>query len=191
MQHDRTLPQFLPLSDSKALSAIIWIAGFATLTAAGAQLSIPTLPVPMTLQTPFVLLAGALLGARLGAWTQILYLGAGAAFLPVFANGMGGLPYLLATPTIGYLVAFPLAAYVVGALLAHGRPSFARCIGAMSLGMALIFGFGMLGLVSFGFSWSLAFEQGFLGLQIWDAIKIASTAFLAFTLLRATRPATN
>lgn len=190
MQHEtQILPESLALSENRTTSLVLWVAGFATLTAAGAQLTIPTLPVPMTLQTPFVLLAGALLGARLGAWSQILYLAAGAAFLPVFAGGMGGLPYLLATPTIGYLVSFPLAAFVVGVLLHKRRPSFVRSALAMSVGMLVIFAFGMLGLVWFGFSWSVAFEQGFLGLQLWDVLKIATTALLATAVLRASRSA--
>lgn len=190
MQQDaRILPQALPLTENRTTSAILWIAGFATLTAAGAQLSIPTLPVPMTLQTPFVLLAGALLGARLGAWSQLLYLAAGAAFLPVFANGMGGLPYLWFSPTAGYLIAFPIAAFVVGALLARGRPSFLRCTIAMSCGMLAIFTCGMLGLVRSGVSWQVAFEQGFLGLQLWDAVKILSSALIASAVLTATRRA--
>lgn len=183
----QTLPQALPLSENRTTSTVLWVSAFATLTAAGAQLSIPTLPVPMTLQTPFVLLAGALLGARLGALSQILYLAAGAAFLPVFANGMGGMAYLMATPTIGYLLGFPVAAFLVGALLGRGTPSFGRAALAMAAGMLAIFTLGTVGLVTRGFSWQVAFERGFLDLQIWDAIKIGTTALLASTVLTAAR----
>lgn len=178
----RTLPRAIPLAENRTTSATLWICAFATLTAAGAHLAIPTYPVPMTLPSTFVLLAGALLGARLGAMSQILDLAAGAAFLPVFASGAGW-PYLIASPTSGYLFGFPIAAFVTGALLAHGRPSFVRCTIAMSLGMMTIFALGTLGLVRYGLSWEVAFETGFLNLQIWDAVKIVTTALLASSVL--------
>ncbi|MCA8970342.1 MAG: biotin transporter BioY [Planctomycetes bacterium] len=128
----KTLPEILPLTENHATSTLVWTVGFAILTAAGAQLALPTIPVPMTLQTPFVLLAGALLGARIGAWSQLTYLAAGT-MLPVFANGAGGMPYLAATPTIGYLLGFPVAALVTGALV--GRGGYLRTVLAMTLGM--------------------------------------------------------
>jgi len=89
---------------------------FAALTALGArvQVHLPFTPVPITGQVFCVLLAGGVLGARLGFISQLQYLAAGAAGLPVFAHG-GGLPALLGW-TSGYLVAFPLAALVVGAV---------------------------------------------------------------------------
>ncbi|MCB9918249.1 MAG: biotin transporter BioY [Planctomycetes bacterium] len=177
----KTLPEILPLTENRATSTLVWTVGFAILTAAGAQLALPTIPVPMTLQTPFVLLAGALLGARIGAWSQLTYLAAGT-MLPVFANGAGGLPYLAATPTIGYLLGFPVAALVTGALV--GRGGYLRTVLAMTLGMTALFTCGMLGLVSKGFTWRVAFEAGFLDLQLFDVVKIASTAFLASLVLR-------
>lgn len=87
---------------------------FAALTALGARLAVPLpgTPVPFTLQPVAVLLAGVLLGPALGAGSQFAYLAAGAAGLPVFAAG-GGLAYL-GGPTGGYLLAFPVAAFVAG-----------------------------------------------------------------------------
>lgn len=91
---------------------------FAALIAAGAfiKISIPVQPVPMhfTLQWFFVLLAGFLLGARLGAICVFTYLIIGLAGVPVFASG-GGPAYLL-SPTFGYLLGFAAAAWVVGTL---------------------------------------------------------------------------
>jgi biotin transport system substrate-specific component len=94
---------------------------FAALTAVGARLQfhLPFTPVPVTGQVFCVLLAGAVLGARLGFVSQVEYLAAGAAGLPVFAHG-GGMAALLG-PTGGYLIGFPIAAAVVGAL-AHPSP---------------------------------------------------------------------
>src|SRR6184192_3902740 len=87
---------------------------FSLLTALAAQIVIPIGPVPITAQTFAVLLAGALLGSRLGAMAMIAYLIEGASGLPFFAGGSGGLPHLVG-PAGGYLMAFPAAAFITGA----------------------------------------------------------------------------
>jgi len=101
----------------------------AIIVAAAAQVSIPLpgTPVPMTLQPMAVLLVGGLLGARLGALSMILYLAMGAAGLPVFTPTVPlvGVARLLG-PTGGYLLAYPVAAYVVGLFVA---PGLARGLG--------------------------------------------------------------
>src|SRR5207245_11507392 len=92
------------------------IALFAVLTTACAQLSL-TLPlltnVPFTLQVFGVLMAGAILGARRGFLSQVLYLLLGFVGLPVFAGFAGGAAVLVG-PTAGYLWSFPVAAWLVG-----------------------------------------------------------------------------
>src|SRR5258706_13267965 len=96
----------------------------ALLVAGPAQVSIPLpgTPVPMTLQPMAVLLVGGLLGARLGALSMILYLAMGAAGLPVFTPTVPLLGFArLIGPTGGYLLAYPVAAWAVGALLTPGR----------------------------------------------------------------------
>ena len=93
-------------------------------TAAAAQVSvsIPFTDVPFTMQPMVVLMGGLALGPRLGATAQILYLAAGIAGLPVFAispvlpMGAGR----LLGPTGGYLMSYPLAAFVTGTLAARG-----------------------------------------------------------------------
>jgi len=96
----------------------------ALIVAGAAQVSVPLpgTPVPMTLQPMAVLLVGGLLGAPLGALSMILYLAMGAAGLPVFTPTVPlvGLARLFG-PTGGYLLAYPIAAYAVGALLTPGR----------------------------------------------------------------------
>ena len=92
------------------------IAGFAALIAACALL--PAIQVgagivPITLQTFGVLLAGAVLGSKRGFLAVLLYLVVGAAGLPVFAEGRSGVG-VFAGPTVGYLVGFPLAAFLCG-----------------------------------------------------------------------------
>lgn len=97
-------------------SELFWILSFTILTIISAQVSIPVKPVPFTLQTMIVLLAGAFLGAKNGAYSQIIYIFLGAIGLPVFAqtaDGTIGFARLIG-PTGGYLLAFPIAAYLVG-----------------------------------------------------------------------------
>src|SRR3954465_8555381 len=69
------------------------VVGAAVITAVSAQISFGY-PVPTTLQTFAVLGAGALLGGRGGAASQLLYLGAGAAGMPIFADGHAGLDWI-------------------------------------------------------------------------------------------------
>jgi biotin transport system substrate-specific component len=92
----------------------------ALVVAGAAQVSIPLpgTPVPMTLQPMAVLLVGGLLGARLGALSMILYLAMGAAGLPVFTPTVPiyGIARLFG-PTGGYLLAYPVAAWAVGAIV--------------------------------------------------------------------------
>jgi len=88
---------------------------FAALTGLGAQVAVrlPFSPVPVTLQVLVVLAAGLALGSRRGFASQVTYLAAGVAGLPVFAGGAGG-PAVILGPTGGYLMAFPLAALATG-----------------------------------------------------------------------------
>jgi biotin transport system substrate-specific component len=89
---------------------------FAGLTTLGAYIVIPLEPVPITMQTLFVLLAGASIGRGWGSLSQWLYVGLGAAGVPLFAGGTAGLA-ILGGPTGGYLVGFLIAPWVIGTLL--------------------------------------------------------------------------
>ncbi len=118
------------------------------LTAAAAQVSIPLpfTPVPFTLQPMIVLLGGAVLGARLGAASQLLYLAAGLAGLPVFAASPllpPGVARLLG-PTGGYLLAYPFAAALTGLLAERGLDRrYFGAVTAMALGLVVIFAGGV------------------------------------------------
>jgi biotin transport system substrate-specific component len=79
--------------------------------------------VPITLQTLGVMLVGSLLGARKGAVSMLLFLGLVAAGLPLLAGGRGGLG-VFAAPSAGYLLAWPLAAWVIGRIVAAGRGGY-------------------------------------------------------------------
>lgn len=124
------------------------------LTAAAAQVSVhvPFTPVPLTLQPMVVLVGAAALGPRLGALSQALYLLLGAAGAPVFAAS----PLLpqgaarLMGPTGGYLLAYPLAAYVTGWLAARGFDRrYLTSMLAMLAGLVTVFAGGVLWLAYF------------------------------------------
>jgi biotin transport system substrate-specific component len=157
------------------VGAVLFVA---VLTALGAQISVP-LPytqVPFTLQPMIVLLGGAALGARLGATAQAIYLLVGLAGLPVFAAS----PVLpqgaarLIGPTAGFLVSYPLAAFVAG-WLAERRfdRQYLTSLLAMAAGLAVIF--------TGGLSW-LAYGPTALGLS--GAVKTALVPFLAADLVK-------
>lgn len=109
----------LRLSDrSLALQASAVLFGSALMTASS-YVSVPMVPVPMTMQTLAATLIGALYGWRLGAITIAVWLMQGALGLPVSSNGTGGLARL-AGPTAGYLFAFVIAAAATGWLAERG-----------------------------------------------------------------------
>lgn len=94
------------------------ISTFTALTAVGAFISIPLGPVPITLQTLFVLLSGMLLGPKLGALSQIVYILLALIGIPIFAGFSGG-PQILLKPSFGFAIGFVFAAYIVGKI-SHG-----------------------------------------------------------------------
>ena len=172
---------------------LAFICGFALLTWAGARISVPVplTPVPGTLQTLAVLLAGAVLGARAGAASQVAYPAMGVAGLPVFALPGAGPAYLLG-PTAGYLVGFVPAAFVVGSLLGKDR----RRGVALS---ALVFLLGAATIHACGLAWlsvvlgspSAAVRAGVLPFVFFDLAKVVVATGIHAGYLRwkpSTRP---
>ncbi|MFQ5679606.1 MAG: biotin transporter BioY [Gemmatimonadota bacterium] len=169
----------------RVLIRLVAVLTFAAATAVGARISVP-LPgtaVPFTLQVVAVLLAGLVLGPRLGAASQALYVGAGAAGLPVFAAG-GGAAYLLG-PTGGYLIAYPAAAavagYVAGASFRSVRLAIA---GAVGLGVIHLGGAAWLSVTT---DPGTAIHAGVLPFLPGDLLKVALVALLAGRLGAPTR----
>jgi biotin transport system substrate-specific component len=169
------------------LAAVLFVTA---LTAAAAQISIPLpfTPVPFTLQPMVVLLGGAALGSRLGMSSQVLYLVLGLAGLPVFAASPvlpQGFARLLG-PTGGYLLSYPLAAFVAGWL---AERSFDRryltSLLAMAAGLSLVFVCGVAWLAWFAqpapAGLSVALRTGLVPFVAADAMKVA----LAATVLPA------
>ncbi len=139
----------------------------AALTAAFAQVTVPypLSPAPFTLQTVGVYLAGLLLGPVWGAFSLVLYLLVGVAGAPVFAGGSAGYGALVG-PTGGYLVSFPVAAALIGAVV-HRRIDPRRLdevsvplqVVALVLGLAVVY---LLGSVWLAVQLDLPFATGLL-----------------------------
>ncbi|MET0626130.1 MAG: biotin transporter BioY [Pyrinomonadaceae bacterium] len=157
-------------------SALV-VVGFSLLTALAAQVVVPLpfTPVPLTGQTFAVLLTGALLGPRLGALAMLAYLAEGAAGLPFFRGGAGGVGHLSGA-TAGYLFAFPAAAYVTGHLAERGWDRrFLTAAAAMFLGSLVILACGCAWL-SLAVGVEQAFRLGVLPFLPGDVVKIALAA---------------
>jgi biotin transporter BioY len=122
---------------------MLLIFGFVAVTALSAQVAFYVGPVPITGQTFVVLIAGALLGSKRGALSQLTYLGMGAMGAPIFAGWHGG-PAVLTGPTGGYLVGFVAAAFVVGFLAERGwdRRIWSMAL-AMLIGNSVIYAIGL------------------------------------------------
>lgn len=145
--------------------------------AIAAQIAIPFpgSPVPVTAQTFALLVVGISLGARRGALALALYLLEGALGLPVFAGGAAG-PAAFIGPTAGYLLAFPLAALVAGALAAP-RSSWLRIALASFASHAVVFAFGLAWLARFVGA-EHVFAVGLVPFLPGEALKIAATVLV-------------
>ncbi len=122
---------------------LILTALFASLAAVGGFINIRVLTVPLTLQLFFCSFAGIILGARLGALSQALYLILGLMGLPIFANGGG--PNYIFNPTFGYIIGFVLAAYVIGRVFERfNRPNILNISISILIGLVCDYLVGIL-----------------------------------------------
>ena len=118
---------------------------FVALMAIGANITtiVPFLHVggvPITLQTFFAILAGAILGSRLGSIAMIVYLFVGLVGVPVFADFSGGLSIII-RPTFGFIVSYIFAAFIIGKIV-EKKKGMAAFIIASLIGMAVNYLFG-------------------------------------------------
>lgn len=153
-------------AERTALTAIL-----VALIAAGAWVSIPFIPVPLTLQTLFVLLSGILL-RRWGFLPPLCYLVLGAVGLPVFHNGLAGIGVLLG-PTGGFVGGFVAAGLIAGLAYERGeRP--ARMVGLVLAGLAIYASGAAWLAVSTGMSLTAAVVLGVLPFLPGDLLKTAA-----------------
>ena len=146
---------------------------FGALTALTAQISIPLpgTPTPLTGQTFGVLLAGAALGSRRGALSQLAYLAAGLT-LPVFSGG-GTWATSIAKGTEGFLVGFVLVAFLVGWLAERGwTQTFPKTLAAMTIGHLAIYTVGVLPYATY---WGMGLER---------ALMIAFVPFIVSSIVK-------
>ncbi len=176
---------------AEQIGAVLFVT---VLTAIAAQISVPLpfTPVPFTFQPMVVLVGAAALGSRLGMASQILYLALGIAGVPVFAASPllpQGVARLLG-PTGGYLMSYPLAAFVAGSLAERGFDRrYVTAVLAMVCGLAIVFAGGILWLSvgaqpARGFSAALA--TGFAPFILPDLAKLLVSAAVMPGLWRAT-----
>src|SRR5204862_6462730 len=160
--------------------AVLFVTG---LTAIAAQISVPLpfTPVPFTFQPMVVLVGAAALGSRLGMFSQILYLALGIAGLPWFAASPvlpQGAARLLG-PTGGYLMSYPLAAFVAGTLAERGFDRrYLTAVLAMTFGLAVVFAGGVFWLAAFVHARGLAaaLAAGFYPFIVADFVKLVLAA---------------
>ena len=179
-------PAALAPARGRMLRRAFGVALGAAVVAASAQVVVPVpfSPVPMTLQPLAVLAVGGVLGAAGGAAALALYLGLGLLGLPVFAGGGAGLIHVLG-PTGGYLLAFPAAAAVAGAIAAprtDGRTSLLRALAGCTVGLVLIHAGGLAQLAALGLDPASAFHMGFVPFFTGDLLKVGLAAGLIAVL---------
>jgi biotin transport system substrate-specific component len=156
---------------------IVYIALFAALMAAinlVPAFQLGFLPVPITAQTLGVMLAGALIGAKRGALAILLFVLLVALGLPLLAGGNGGLAVFFG-PTAGFILAWPIAAYVTGWLT---EKNWRRMNAVWFFVFAAIGGIGIVYLI--GIPW-LAMVAN---LSLWDAA-MGSLIFVPGDLVKA------
>lgn len=157
---------------------VLLVVGAAAATGLAAQIAVPLpfTPVPLSLQTLTVLLAGAALGPTRGGMAMLLYLVAGMAGVPWFSEQRSGLDF----PSFGYILGFVLAAVVVGVLARRGADrTIIGTVGLMVAGNMLIYALGVAWLASsLGVGVGRALELGAFPFLIGDGLKVVLAAGL-------------
>jgi biotin transport system substrate-specific component len=134
--------------NNKTVDAVIGVTFFIIATTLGAYIRIPVpgTPVPITLQTFFVVLSGAVLGSRLGLFSQAGYILLGAIGLPVFQGYSFGMAHILG-PTGGYLIGFMAASFLMGKIPERGSRNLFKITASFAIGNAVLYALGILWLM--------------------------------------------
>lgn len=174
----------------KTVSNVIGVFTIILLLSLGAYIRIPLpfTPVPITLQTFFVLLGGAILGRTYAPIATCGYLFLGGLGLPIFQGYGSGIPHILG-PTGGYLVGFIAASFVIGSLIdfKRNKPYFGWTVFSMVLGQVLIYAFGIWWLaISLKLNLVKAVYLGFIPFLPGAAFKLI-TASVIYTKFSSTR----
>jgi biotin transport system substrate-specific component len=173
----------------EAARQVALVVGASLFVALCARITIPLpfTPVPLTVQNFGVLLVGLLLGSRRGFAALALYLTEGAFGMPVFSpTGPGGIAQLLG-PTGGFLLAYPIVAWLAGYAMERGRKSFARAALGGLLGEFVLFFSGLSWLAVLTHSVAQAFRWGLYWFLFAEVIKVMMAAGIAAQWQRRSR----
>ncbi len=130
------------MNNSKAYP-IVLVGVFVAITTICAWISIPMVPIPVTLQTIGVFLTASILGTKKGTVSIIIYILLGAVGLPVFSNFTGGIGILI-SPTGGFLIGFIPTAFITGFITEHLKNNMITNIFALTLGLIPCYFLGAL-----------------------------------------------
>lgn len=167
---------------------LAYVALFAALIAVLTLVPAVTLPsgVPITAQTLGVMLCGTVLGPRLGALAALLYVGLGVIGLPILSGGAGGFG-VLAGPTAGFLIGYPVAAFVIGLIFQNWRVQvgISAFVASILGGIVALYVPGILGL---SLNAGLTIKQSALAMTPFlpgDVLKAALAALITQGLAKA------
>ena len=173
--------------DARALAHVATFTGVIAVLGLVPALPIPGMPVPITLQTLGVMLAGAVLGARKGLLSVVLFLALVAVGLPLLAGGRGGLG-VFGTPSVGFLIGWPMAALVIGFLTERrGSPYSVPWGISFNIvgGIVVVYAFGLAGLMLVGGLSLVAALVATLVFLPGDAVKAVLAAVIAKAVHRS------
>ncbi len=159
---------------------MILVSLFAALTAVGAFVTIPIGMVPISMQNMFTILSGMVLGGKLGAFSQLIYIFVGTVGLPVFSGFRAG-PGVLLGPTGGFLIGFVLSSYIVGMLIENIKNMNVYVYLSIGiLGMIIIYLTGVTQLILFAkIGIKDAVMVGIVPFLPGDCLKVITATFLA------------
>lgn len=167
---------------------LVLTAFFAALTCIFSVISIPipVSPVPVSLSLVAIFLAGALLPKNQAAIAQLVYILLGVIGLPVFSKMQAG-PGILAGPTGGYLIAYPIMAYLIALIIEKtGKRNFPVYVLSMLCGLVVCYTLGTFWLsVEAHLSFEAALAAGVLPFAVLDVVKAILASLLALALYRA------
>lgn len=171
----------LPRSSSRDLALVATFAGVVAALGVVPAFTPPGFTVPITAQSLGVMLAGSVLGARRGALSLLLFLALVAAGLPLLAGGRGGLGVFVGT-SVGFLVAFPVAAWVIGWISERAGTPYRLHWGLVANvvgGIVVMYLFGVVGLAAV-LDLSLVAAATTLWVYVpGDAVKVVVAALVA------------
>lgn len=166
------------------------VAIFTSLTAIGAFISLPLGALSISLQSLFVILSGIILGPKLGAFSQIVYVILGLIGIPIFSGFTGGIQSIM-KPSFGFIIGFVFAAYLVGKVVHNKKIPFKKSIWLGSfIGILIIYAFGLPYMyyilnifMENNFSFLEIIQMGLIIFIPGDFIKFIIASFLGIKLL--------